>query len=629
MRMSLKNRFLIPTIALIILGMGLSAVISSVWSGKALKRAITDQIAGVTDSTVNVIDSWINDRMLDVNSWSRQKVYQTALQDSFVGMATRKSANRSLAQIKDEYKYYENICLVNTAGDIVSAADSAVIGNENVIDRSYFQQSLNGQPFISDVMKSQRSGNPVFIISAPVFKKDQIAGVLFGVVDTNYFNRQFVDSIKIGNTGYAFMFKSDGIVIAHPNNQRVMEMDMKTYGFGREMMQNREGWVTHSNDGIKHIVNFKQSEQLGWTLCVGARTSEFYSPIKRLGLINAAVTVSVVILAIVVILFLVRSIVNPVNSIVSGLKDGSAKVAWSSEQVSSASQSLAAGSSEQAASIEEASSSLEQMSSMTRQNANNAGQADNLMNEANRVVNQAKDTMGLLIHSMQEISKASDDTSKIIKTIDEIAFQTNLLALNAAVEAARAGEAGAGFAVVADEVRNLALRAADAAGNTADLIKGTLQKVSEGSNLMESTNDEFHNVYTSTTRVGELVAEIATASHEQAQGIEQINTAVVQMDKVVQGNAASAEESASASEEMRSQAVRMENIVRRLVSLVGVNGQDTLNTKKPVESKIENSVLPVTVAVSRQKSGGITAQSKQTGPPEQLIPFDEDELKDF
>ena len=142
----------------------------------------------------------------------------------------------------------------------------------------------------------------------------------------------------------------------------------------------------------------------------------------------------------------------------------------------------------------------------------------------------------------RSISKASEETSKIIKTIDEIAFQTNLLALNAAVEAARAGEAGAGFAVVADEVRNLAMRAAEAAKNTADLIEGTVKKVQDGSLLVATTNDAFSQVKESTTQVGNLVSEITEASKEQSSGIEQVNIAISEMDKVVQQNAANAEE---------------------------------------------------------------------------------------
>jgi methyl-accepting chemotaxis protein len=177
--------------------------------------------------------------------------------------------------------------------------------------------------------------------------------------------------------------------------------------------------------------------------------------------------------------------------------------------------------------------------------------------------------MGQLTTSMQEISKASEDTSKIIKTIDEIAFQTNLLALNAAVEAARAGEAGAGFAVVADEVRNLAMRAAEAAKNTAALIEGTVKKISDGTALVKTTSDAFNDVAASTKKAYGLIGEIAAASNEQAQGIEQVNIAVTEMDKVTQQNAATAEETASASEELSAQAEEMKRIVSDLTAMVG------------------------------------------------------------
>lgn len=270
--------------------------------------------------------------------------------------------------------------------------------------------------------------------------------------------------------------------------------------------------------------------------------------------------------------FLTRDINKSLTRISAGMDEGAEQVASASGQVASASQSLAEGASEQAATIEETASSLEEISSMVKQNSNNAAQADHLMKDANRVVGQAETSMHQLIRSMEEISKASEETSKIIKTIDEIAFQTNLLALNAAVEAARAGEAGAGFAVVADEVRNLALKAADAAKSTANLIEGTVKKIKEGADIVTKTSMDFSEIAKGTARVGELVAEITAASSEQAQGVEQVNKAVAEMDKVVQQNAASAEENASASEEMNGQAEQMRDFVKELVALVSGNG---------------------------------------------------------
>jgi hypothetical protein len=198
-----------------------------------------------------------------------------------------------------------------------------------------------------------------------------------------------------------------------------------------------------------------------------------------------------IIIVFVILFFVLSRISKILLKMVDNLNQGAENVASSADQITLSSQQLAEGSSEQAASIEETSSSLEEMSSMTRQNAEHAQQADGLMQEANQVVRRANDSMVELDTSMNEISKASEETSKIIKTIDEIAFQTNLLALNAAVEAARAGEAGAGFAVVADEVRNLAMRAADAAKNTAQLLEGTVKKVNDGTALVSRTNEEF------------------------------------------------------------------------------------------------------------------------------------------
>ncbi|MFZ5450993.1 MAG: methyl-accepting chemotaxis protein [Thermodesulfobacteriota bacterium] len=352
--------------------------------------------------------------------------------------------------------------------------------------------------------------------------------------------------------------------------------------------------------------------------------------------IGAMILGTLVALALGIILSL--SITRPINRLIASLNEGAEQVTSASMQVSSSSQNLAQGASEQAASLEETSASLEEMASMTRTNASNANEANHLMNETGRVVQQANQSMTDLTRSMKEVSAASEETAKIIKTIDEIAFQTNLLALNAAVEAARAGEAGAGFAVVADEVRNLAMRAADAAKNTADLIEGTVGKVKEGSGLVDKTAEAFNQVASSSVKMKELVGEITAASNEQSQGVEQINKAINEMNQVTQAVAASAEESASAAEELNAQSEQMKGFVGDLVALAGgknsANGRAGHGNLAAKALSLASRSPRAAAASSKVKLLGNSREAAGFGAgkgvsPEQVIPLDDGAFKDF
>ena len=246
---------------------------------------------------------------------------------------------------------------------------------------------------------------------------------------------------------------------------------------------------------------------------------------------------------------------NNINTVVDNLDEANSQILGSA-------QSLAEGSNEQAASLEEVSASLEEIASMTKQNADNSNQAKILASEARAAANEGDSSMKKMAEAIREIKTSADNTAKIIKTIDDIAFQTNLLALNAAVEAARAGEAGKGFAVVAGEVRNLAKRSADAAQNTASLIKTSVEHAERGVAITQDVERALSQSVEHAGKVGGLITEIAKACNDQALGIEQVNKALAQINVVTQQNAANSEESASAAAELSDRAAELAKLVR-------------------------------------------------------------------
>jgi methyl-accepting chemotaxis protein len=325
-----------------------------------------------------------------------------------------------------------------------------------------------------------------------------------------------------------------------------------------------------------------------------------------------------------------QSIVSRFGNVIGRLGVCVKSLDVSVSQVASSGQSLADGTTGQAANLEETSSAVEELSSLTRNNADNTKEADTIMTSAREAFSEADDSIKKLTASMGDITTASEQTQKIVKTIDEIAFQTNLLALNAAVEAARAGEAGAGFAVVADEVRNLAMRAAEAAKDTSVMIDSTVSKVRSGTELVSETNELFYMASKASERVGALITEIATASEEQASGISQIGNTINDMDRLTQGLAATSEESASASVTLGTQIAELEQIVHDLMSSAGLQQDASFAGERAAAAGFKDAPKPSTEQDAKMKQLPSSSASVGAGKKaEDVIPFDDDEFEDF
>ncbi len=300
-----------------------------------------------------------------------------------------------------------------------------------------------------------------------------------------------------------------------------------------------------------------------------ARISDFSYARNR----NIVVVIGSLIFALCVVYAVMRSINGPLGEVATLVGNATQQIASAAQQLATSSQTLAQASSEQAESLGNTSSSLQTMSSATMHNAEAAKKATHIATDAAAATARGNDAMKRLAQTIRKIQDAAQQTSQIIKVIDEIAFQTNLLALNAAVEAARAGESGKGFAVVAEEVRNLAIRSAEAAKNSTQMIDESVSVSRGGVQLVDEVAAVLIEIHGSTGRVSAFISEIASASAEQASGIAQVNSAVSEMDRVTQQNAASAEESAAASEEMASQTESLGIAVQRLSRMAGERTQ--------------------------------------------------------
>jgi methyl-accepting chemotaxis protein len=571
------------------------------------------------------------------------------------------------AKYQKTYGYYD-LFLFHPNGYCFYSATHEADYRTNLVDGPYANSSLGKA--LQQAIKTQQfafgdfapyapsNGAPSAFIVQPVVEGGAVqlaVGLQLAAAD---FTRMMVGGTSKENTLEAYMAGPDGLMrsdsILSPDDYSVAA----SFGAGNKVDSEAVRDALAGGTGAKVIEDYRGATVLAawaplkifdtqWALVCQMDEEVALRAENEMEAASAAVDRQLVVwiagglaaAALIVLLLawaIARSVSKPLASAVQSLTASAEQVTAASGQVAQSSQQMAEGASEQASSLEETSASLEQMSSMTKQNASNAAEADSRAKEASEAARQSAAAMERMQEAIGKIKTSSEETAKIIKTIDEIAFQTNLLALNAAVEAARAGDAGKGFAVVAEEVRNLAQRSAEAARSTSELIAQSQQNADNGVAVSEEVGETLSRIRQGIEKVTSLVNEVNAASGEQAQGIDQINTAMAQMDQVTQATAASSEEGASAAEELGAQAEEMMKVVKDLAALVGGAQGTRERTSATYAAPRPYTKRPAVTQAAGQGNGHGATRVKRAVPAaagarkaQEVLPLDDDDLADF
>ena len=560
---------LLGTVPMLIMG-----VLSYSKSSRILIDQTNVQMKNVTSKGIEQLEGFLTIYKMQMDSLYYP--LKDAIDSMDVGIqiqeGTKEMMIRAFAEYIKKYPAVRRIRLLDTEGNekFTTLKDKSDLEKES--SSPWFQKVIASKEVcFSDMLLSKETKEPFLIMAKTIYgfmKRDTPVAVVAVELWGKHVTAS-LQNVKFGKEGYAFIVNREGYVIAHPDKTKLFQLNLNSTDFGKEMLSKKNGAMEYGWKGTVRLASFQEYPSMQWVIITSVPKEDVLSSIKEIR--NQFIVVGVVIAAIALVTAVILSlrIARPIHRVAEGLTEGAEQVSSASGQISQASQQVAQGANEQASGIEETSSSLEEIASMTKQNATNADEANKLMGEVGRLVNTGQESMNRLGKAIEEIKKSSDSTSKIVKTIDEIAFQTNLLALNAAVEAARAGDAGKGFAVVAEEVRNLAQRASEAARNTANLIEGSIKNSDQGVSVATETTKALKEVTVSVQKISELISEIAAASKEQSQGIEQVATGVAQMNQVTQASAANAEESASASEALNAQVEQVNEMIQDLLAVVG------------------------------------------------------------
>ncbi len=592
-------------VAIIILLSIILVLISYNAARRSVESAFVNQLTNINKDLDRQLTGFFDSEMRHAEFLAATPAVVTAAITKNFGMAAP-----TLNNFFDKYGTYENVFLSSAEQNpqvIVSGSRKGAgtrwggIGYDENITKA-----LEGKSWVSQAQKSPITGLPVVLVSAPIMDNNRIVGIVGLAVELSKFSQNLIKNVKIGNTGYAYIMRADGLTFAHPQEDLILKMDIKTFDWGRKLLSMPSGSVLkYEFQGLEKIQTFIVSDRFHFIVGSTMFMSDINSQARVMALQMILFTLLGVIAAGLLIYFVIASRLKPLEvcrdimgqmargdftrryegrqtrdeigdishavnnsldqfeKLIAELVVSAQNLAQAVSEISSGNQNLSQRTTEQASSLEEIASTLEESSSTINQNAENSVEANEMSGRTSQLAESGGKIIDESVVAINEINSTSKKIGDIISVINEISFQTNLLALNAAVEAARAGDHGRGFAVVAGEVRNLAQRSGTAAKEIADLIKTSIGKVENGTRLVNESGQALRKIIDAVNQVGALISEISAASQEQKQGMDQITVAVSELDNMTQQNAALVEETASASEEMANQAQELLSMMER------------------------------------------------------------------